>query len=59
MKIEFDEVAKGQVRATLTLKRVPGEYVRSYGVFAEDEETSAKQLLAWMKEEGKVPEDFE
>lgn len=50
MKIEFDEVAEGQVRATLTLKRVPGEYVRSYGVFAEDEETSAKQLLAWMKE---------
>lgn len=59
MKIEFDEVAKGQVRATLTLKRKPGETVRSYGVFAEDEETSAKQLLAWMKEEGKVPEDFE
>lgn len=59
MKIEFDEVAEGQVRATLTLKRVTGEYVRSYGVFAEDKETSEKQLLAWMKEEGKVPEDFE
>ena len=59
MNIVFDEGANGQVRATLTLKRVPGEYVRSYAVFAENEEISAEQLLIWMKKEGKNPEDFE
>lgn len=59
MKIEFEKVSEWQVKATLTLKRSPGEVVRSYGVIAEDEATSKHKLLAWMETEGKKSEDFE
>ena len=59
MNIQYEDLSNGQVRATLFLKKVAGESVRSYAVFAGDREESGNQLLAWMKDEGKNPQDFE